>query len=278
MIMAKKSSRRVHLGDPEHIISPEKAREMLSNQLKYRPEDPTAPHIDHGSIPVTGDKKVFDAQGFKEKYNLDAENFGQAADLLADEAISRLEGNTGRFNRFTVESIAVMTEPMLETLAKSGTDIRLADYIDTAINKLPASNGRIFTSVQMLRTEEYMLDPSEYHEASEYAVNHARYSRSLLDDNLKLTSPRGKETLNAVVKEAKTPFEDLSVAQQDAVIAIYDGNEDLLDKVIDRSHDAEYAAAITAADDLFSDVENKESDKGPSIDLDMDDLVGGPQL
>lgn len=273
--MAKKSSRRVHLGDPEHIISPEQARKMLSNQLKYRPEDTTAPHIDHGTIPVIGDKKVFDTQKFKDTYNLDADNFGHAADLLADEAISRLEGNTRRFNRFTIESIAVMTEPMLETLAKSGTDIRLADDIDTAINMLPASNGRIFTSVQMLRTEEYMLDAAEYHEASEYAVNHASYSRSLLNDKLKMTSPRGKETLNAVVKEAKTPFEDLSAVQQDAIIAIYDGNEDILDTVIDRSHDAEYAAAITAADELFSNVK----DSVTNINLEMGDLADGhPQL
>lgn len=273
--MAKKSSRRVHLGDPEHIISPEQARKMLSNQLKYRPEDTTAPHIDHGTIPVIGDKKVFDTQKFKDTYNLDADNFGHAADLLADEVISRLEGNTRRFNRFTVESIAVMTEPMLETLAKSGTDIRLADDIDTAINMLPASNGRIFTSVQMLRTEEYMLDAAEYHEASEYAVNHASYSRSLLNDKLKMTSPRGKETLDAVVKESKTPFEDLSVAQQDAIIAIYDGNEDILDTVIDRSHDAEYAAAIAAADELFSD----DKDSVPNINLEMGDLADGhPQL
>lgn len=277
--MAKKSSRRVHLGDPEHIISPEQAREMLSNQLKYRPEDTTAPHIDHGTIPVIGEKQVLDAQKFKDTYNLDAKNFGQAAELLADEAISRLEGNSLRFNRFTVESIAVMTEPMLETLAKSGTDIRLADDIDTAINMLPASNGRIFTSIQMLRTEEYILEASEYHEASEYAVNNARYSRVLLDNKLKMTSPRGKDTLNAVVKEAKTPFEDLSAVQQDAIIAIYDGNEDILDKVVDRSHDAEYAAAIAAADDLFSDVEIKESENGTNIDLDMGDLVDGqPQL
>lgn len=271
--MAKKSSRRVHLGDPEHIISPEQARKMLSNQLKYRPEDTTAPHIDHGTIPVIGDK--FDAQKFKDTYNLDADNFGHAAELLADEAISRLEGNTRRFNRFTIESIAVMTEPMLETLAKSGTDSRLADDIDTAINMLPASNGRIFTSVQMLRTEKYMLDAAEYHEASEYAVNKASYSRSLLNDKHKMTSPRGKETLDAVIKEAKTPFEDLSVAQQDAIIAIYDGNEDLLDKVVDRSHDAEYAAAITAADELFSD----DKDSVTNINLEMGDLADGhPQL
>lgn len=275
MNMAKKSSRRVHLGDPEHIISPEQARKMLSNQLKYRPEDTTAPHIDHGTIPVTGDKKVFDTQKFKDTYNLDADNFGHAAELLADEAISRLEGNTRRFNRFTIESVAVMTEPMLETLAKSGTDSRLADDIDTAINMLPASNGRIFTSVQMLRTEKYMLDPAAYHEASEYAVNKASYSRSLLNDKHKMTSPRGKDTLDAVVKESKTPFGDLSVAQQDAIIAIYDGNEDILDTVIDRSHDAEYVAAIAAADELFSD----DKDSVPNINLEMGDLADGhPQL
>ena len=271
MIMAKKSSRRVHLGDPEHIISPEQAREMLSNQLKYRPEDTTAPHIDHGTIPVIGDKNVLDAQKFKDSYNLDAKNFGHAAELLADEVISRLEGNTLRFNRFTIESIAVMTEPMLETLAQSGTDSRLADDIDTAINMLPASNGRIFTSVQMLRTEEYMLEPAAYHEASEYAVNNARYSRVLLDDKLKMTSPRGKDTLNAVVKEAKTPFEDLSAVQQDAIIAIYDGNEDVLDKVVDRSHDAEYTAAVAAADELF----NNDNDSVSDINLEMGDLADG---
>ena len=73
MIMAKKSSRRVHLGDPEHIISPEQARKMLSNQLKYRPEDTTAPHIDHGTIPVIGDKNVLDTEKFKSTYNLDFE-------------------------------------------------------------------------------------------------------------------------------------------------------------------------------------------------------------
>ena len=271
MIMAKKSSRRVHLGDPEHIISPEQARKMLSNQLKYRPEDTTAPHIDHGTIPVIGDTNVLDTEKFKSTYNLDAKNFGHATELLADEVISRLEGNTRRFNRFTVESIAVMTEPMLEILAKSGTDSRLADDIDTAINMLPASNARIFTSVQMLRTEEYMLEPVAYHEASDYAVNNARYSRALLDDKLKMTSPRGKDTLDAVVKESKTPFEDLSAVQQDAIIAIYDGNEDVLDTVIDRSHDSGYTAAVAAADELF----NNDKDSVTDINLEMGDLADG---
>lgn len=263
--MAKKSSRRVHLGDPEHIISPGQAREMLSNQLKYRPEDTTAPHIDHGTIPVTGEKQVLDTQKFKDLYNLEGKNFGHAAELLADEAISRLEGNTNRFNRFTVESIGIMTEPMLNTLVKSGSDTRLGDDIDTAINMLPASNGGIFTSVQMLRTEEYMLSAAEYHEASEYAVNDARYSRGLLNDKLKMTSPRGKDTLNSVIKNANTPFENLSHDQRDAIIAIYDGHEDILDTVVDKSHNESlaYEAAVDAANDLFS---------GKDVNLDMNDL------
>ena len=259
--MAKKSSRRVHLGDPEHIINPEQARAMLANQLKFRPEDTSAPHIDHGTIPVIGEKEVFDSKTFEDTYHLSAKNFGHAAELLADEAISRLEGTTLRFNRFTVESLAIMTEPMLETLARSGSDTRLADDIDTAITMLPASNGGIFTSVQMLRTEEYMLSAEDYHRASQYAVNNARYSRGLLNDKLKMTTARGKDTLKGVVKEANTAFESLSDVQQDAVVAIYSGNEGRLDAVIDKLH---------------MDTAIKEADK--TFNLDMDDLANQPEL
>lgn len=239
--MSRKSNLKVRFGNPEHIISAERARELLSNQLKYKPVTKDANMITQGALFRTADGKL-DVAKIQEHYAITSDNVNDIADELADKVIRQLEGNTLQFERFTSEAVAVMTLPMFDELAKRDDIGRVADDIDTAINMLPASNGKTFTAVQMLRTEKYMLDEVDYTEACKHTMNEARYPKTWLRSegkaDLKLVAPRGKETIDEVTEIAdvhtKAAFNDLSDDQKEAVVNIYENSGKSLDTVLEK--------------------------------------------
>lgn len=269
--MAKKNSKnyKVFLGNPEHVVTPDRARDLLKNKLLFKPNTNNN-EIDQGMLFMgDGEKPTFDAKAFEGRYGLEASNANEGAIILADEAISRLEGNTLQFDKFTVESIGILNQDMMETLIASGSNDRLADDIDTAINMLPSSNGKTFTTVQTLRTAEYMLDDDKFATTCKYANNEARIPKSWYDyeksglppverettigvdangepekvttSEMRTIAPRGLSDLDRYVEIADTPFTQLSESQQTAIVNLYADSPEALDAIVE-----EHASAADA--------------------------------
>lgn len=245
--MSKKANLKVKFGEPEHVIDRDRAVVLVANLMKFKPESENKQMI---TKELVGDKKLFDGDKIHEQFGIQAEGPGDAADKIADSVIRKLEGNENQFSRFTAESIAIITRPMVETLGKADINAQAADDVDTAINMLPASNGKTFTAVQMLRTEKQLLSEDDFHEACQYATQDARYPKtwvkpefgsklSLEDKPLPVVVPRGISDMNEFVEVANTPFTSLSDAQQEAVVNIYTNADqvDTLNTMIEKSND-----------------------------------------
>ncbi len=243
--MAKSTTRRVKLGEPEHVVSGERARQLLTNQLRFKPEAENPLSITTEFIPrmdildehaTTIGREINDIHVYNE-YEISGNDTEAIATAMADKVITALEGNTNQFNKFTVESLAVMSTDMMDQLLRTH-EITQADDIDTAINMLPASNGKTFTAVQMLRVEEYMLDGQQFHDACEYASDAAVYPKTWIKPvdgkDVPLVNPRGKADIETYVALADSPFNEITESQQDAVVAIYEGSGKSLDELLEK--------------------------------------------
>lgn len=226
-MVKKTATRRVMVGDPEHVISSERAKTLLANRMKFTPDDLDPRAVTHALL---GDDPRVRAERFGQDIGA-ADGFGKAADKLSDKVINRLSNN-GQFDRFTLESIASMTPKFIEAVAKPEDTQALSD----AISQQPASNGKTYTTYQLLRTDKAVLSPTDYAEALDYTVKDARYARSWAQGNFKMTVPRGDDVRNSA---SLSEFSDIEPDMQDFVAKLYSetGNSRLLDQRLDRYHD-----------------------------------------
>lgn len=228
-MIKKTATRRVMVGDPEHVISSERAKTLLANRMKFTPDELDPRAVTHALL---GDDPQVRAERFGQDIG-DAGGFGKAADKLSDKVINRLSNN-GQFDRFTLESIASMTPKFIETVAKPEDTQALRD----AISQQPASNGKIYTTYQLLRTDKAVLSPTDYADASDYALKDARYARAWAQDDFKLTVPRGEDVRDSAARASLSEFSNIEPDMQDFVAKLYSetGNSHLLDQHLDDYH------------------------------------------
>ena len=165
--MSKNSNRKLKFGEPEHIISAERARDVIKQKILFKPETDNAHDITQGVIPRNENGK-FDKHAFSDTYNLDAADINSAAELLSDKVVTTLEGN-GKFTRFTAESLASVDTTILSKMGDPD--------VSNSLSSLPASNGKTFTSVQMMRAAEKFLSEDEFKSTCNYVVNDARFEK-----------------------------------------------------------------------------------------------------
>lgn len=228
-MVKKTSTRRVMVGDPEHVINSERAKTLLANRMKFTPDDLDSRAVTHALL---GDDPLVRAERFGRDIGA-ADGFGKAADKLSDKVIDRLSNN-GQFNRFTLESIASMTPAFIEAVANPEDTQALSN----AISQQPASNGKTYTTYQLLRTDKAVLSPADYAEALDYTVKDARYARSWAQGNFKMTVPRGDDVRDSAVRASLSEFSNIKPDVQDFVAKLYSetGNSQLLDQRLDRYH------------------------------------------
>jgi len=222
--MSKNSNRKLKFGEPEHIISAERARDVIKQKILFKPETDNAHDITQGVIPRNENGK-FDKHAFSDTYNLDAADINSAAELLSDKVVTTLEGN-GKFTRFTAESLASVDTTILSKMGDPD--------VSNSLSSLPASNGKTFTSVQMMRAAEKFLSEDEFKSTCNYVVNDARYPKTWIRES-ELVNPKGVKDMQGYIDVAQTAFNELSDDKKDAIINIYQnsGNTALLDEMTD---------------------------------------------
>lgn len=268
-IMANKKNLEVKFGQPEHVVDNNRARTLVANQLKFNP-------VMSDIVPKKdSEQKVWD--NFNDTYGLNAKTTGDAADQLSDNIIRSLEGTDERFNKFTVESIAIMSPDMLKTLGKAQNEQWLSDDMDNVIHELPASNGKTITTVQVARTTHELfrsgdVDIDFLNDEFKYA-SEARIPRTWmkpevgtaayeLNKPLPVVNPRGTKELDGFLKVAQTPFTKLSEPQRDAMTNLYNNAEINIDKVA--------GTDVLETADISHDITD-----GTNLDLsDLSDEVG----
>lgn len=191
-----KTTRPVLVGDPEHVISAERAKELLANNMKYAATGP-APHaITHDFLDYdhhhTLDKKAR-AEHWARHYGPDVgatTKFGKAADILSNNVINRLSNN-GQYDQFTLESIASMTDDFVEAVGNP----KNAQAVSDAVSHQPNSNSKIYTTHQLLCTEKAVLDSFDYQQAAHHMLSEAYYPRTWRQGNFETVVPQGSEDL-----------------------------------------------------------------------------------
>ena len=191
-----KTTRPVLVGDPEHVISAERAKELLANNMKYAATGPAPRAITHDFLDYdhhhTLDKKAR-AEHWARHYGPDVgatTKFGKAADILSNNVINRLSNN-GQYDQFTLESIASMTDDFVEVVGNP----KNAQAVSDAISQQPDSNGKIYTTHQLLRTEKAVLDDYEYQCAAHHMLSDAYYPRTWRQGDFETVVPQGSEDL-----------------------------------------------------------------------------------
>ena len=195
-----KTTRPVLVGDPEHVISAERAKELLANNMKYAATGPAPRAITHDFLDYdhhhTLDKKAR-AEHWARHYGPDVgatTKFGKAADILSNNVINRLSNN-GQYDHFTLESIASMTDDFVKVVG----DPKNAQAVSDAVSRQPDSNGKIYTTHQLLRTEKAVLAGYKYQCATHHMLSDAYYPRTWRKGDFETVVPQGSEDL---VKEA----------------------------------------------------------------------------
>ena len=139
-----KNMHRVRLGNPEHVVDAERAKDLLANRMKFASKTLDPRDINHSVLSdgVYGPETLnqFGRDVHEAAYNFDETGrFGATADKLADKVINRLS-NDGQFDKFTVESIAAMTPSFMEAVTKPESNDALKD----ALSNQPAADGNLY--------------------------------------------------------------------------------------------------------------------------------------
>lgn len=157
---------------------------------------------------------------------------------------------------------------MLQRMGQANFDEKSAVSISSAIDELPLSNGKTFTSLQALRVEKQILNENDFHKACKYATDDARYPKtwikpefgskeSINGEALKVVVPRGGNDMQAFVAIAETPFTNLSDAQQDAVVNMYTNSNqiDMLNNMLNlENKQVDDKLSLQGLDDLSDKV------------------------
>lgn len=233
-----KSNRRVHLGDPEHLLSHEEAIDFISAQLIHVPESETRSGLDRGVVSVAMENFLNDELSAKEN-----------ARILATDFIEKLEGNTNKFDKFTVEALTFANKDLFADVVVSNEGHK-ADMLDQTIESLPLSNGKVFNSYDMVRLA--MASDIDFEAFAEHTAT-ARFPKSWMTVNGEARNvivPRNPKTLggeNIIDKLAesysadfdnevyKSSFQQLSDEQQDFVADVYNFSKESLAVAIENA-------------------------------------------
>ncbi len=211
--MARNSNtKRVYLGNPEHVVDGQRARQLITNAILFKPNNDDK-RINQSVLPIENKHvQVNDVNpeyyGNNQPTSLKAK---EHAESIADNMIRHLENN-GQFNKFTIESLALMSKDFLDTTKYD-------------VSELPATNGKTFTALQSIRTAEEMgIDDYQMF------ANTSTYPKTWRKDTT-LVNPKGlKQLTNYKIDSA---FSKLQESQQDAVMRLYDNANKDLDDVLD---------------------------------------------
>lgn len=219
-----RSNKKVHLGDPEHLVSRDEAVDFLSAQLRFVPQDDSRQGLDRGFLDTTSNMLALEGSP------------KEVADSIANSVIERLEGNTNKFNKFTVEALALINKDFFtETLMSD--EGRKADIIDQAVESLPLSNGKTFNAYDTIRVAK-MIDIDFDKFAAHASTTRFPKSWMTVDSQArKVINPRGGAGLDAEVHEGflrfsntpepletvdeKSSFDSLTPDQKDFIVSIY---------------------------------------------------------
>lgn len=86
--MSNTANLKVKFGDPEHIVTRDRAVTLVANLMKFKPESKNEQDITKN---IVGDKKTFDVNRIKDAFGIEAAGPGDAAEKIAESVITRLE-------------------------------------------------------------------------------------------------------------------------------------------------------------------------------------------
>lgn len=237
-----KTQRLIHLGNPEHTVDVDTAREAFAHKLTYEPNPNIRKDFDSAidSYRVHSDLMRSSADILALRYDVPEgiEGINHVPGYVADKAIQRLQGPNKEFDKFTVEALSVISEPMLEELVANPDP-----SIDEAISALPKSNGKTFTSVQTLRVMDAVLSGDELDGSKFLAANRSTVAKKSIE-GVDEIAVRGrdvfKQTLVDVEASGKpnerydelNAFEQLTDDQQEAVTRMYKEHPERLDEIL----------------------------------------------
>ena len=259
-----RSNKKVHLGDPEHLLSRDEAVDFISAQLRFVPADEGRQGIDRGVLDFAVDK-----------FGL-IDSPKENADAIANAFVERLEGNTKKFDKFTVEALAFVNKDMFAEVLSSDEG-RKADIIDQAVESLPLSNGKTFNAYDTVKVAK-MIDIDFDKFAAHTATT--RFPKSWMTfegESRKVINPRGagnipNELHSGFLAYSKAPrplenfdaykasFDALTPEQKDFIVEVYNADDKSLSDAIDAANDLMDEKLENNTQDFVAGLESLETD------------------